>query len=99
MRWVSGEESFLLLQGPESVSHYHVRQFSPAVTPEDLTPLLAPVGTQTNTAYVHTEEAHMCTLVENLFKNDCFYITKQIQLCHFLICGFFVGIIHILFDS
>lgn len=44
-----------------------VRQFSPAVTPEELTPLLAPVGTQTNMAYVHTEEAHMCTLVDNLF--------------------------------
>ena len=48
-------ESFLLLQGPEPVFHYHVRQFSPAGTPEELT------GTQTNMAYAHTEEAHMCT--------------------------------------
>lgn len=88
-------ESFLLLQGPEPVFHYHVRQFSPAGTPEELT------GTQTNIAYGHTEEAHMCTLVDNLFLNDCFYIIKQIHLCHFffLICGVFVCIPHILFAS
>lgn len=47
-------ESFLLLQGSEPVFHYHVRQFSPAGTPAELT------GTQTNMAYAHTEEAHMC---------------------------------------